>query len=469
MPLTQTLAGRLGTTRRAVIVRSGCSRLLPVLVFLALAFSSPARAQQCPDLRGYYPGDMPDWPVLAQQLELLTPHCLLSSEFFALLGGAQLNSGLRAEAFESLERALLLNPDNGAAQIDYAQVLFEEGQLFAALELNGRILERDDLPDQLGSALQERQNQWQSLTRQTTYQAEILGGYDDNLNGAPTPDQITLTLSGESVLLTLNPDFRPVSGPYLNLGAGVAHRQLFTGHQQNWGLQLRGRVSEDADSDLLQIDGRYSFIRPRRDHSWQLDGSVRNLFFGGSALFTATEARARYSADSALRCKPYYDLVVQHQLFHNQSQLNAVDGRASLGFSCPIGIFGGSENLSSQRLNVEFGVLESRAIKANRPGGDRDGWQFIADWEYRLPDRSFRVTLNHTRLDDQDTYNPLVISGGRREIKRSFGLFQYQQPVEIQGNSAVLLVNFYHQLQHSNIALFETDDTALEIGLSFRF
>ena len=407
--------------------------------------------------------------MLAEQLESLIPQCLLSSEFFALLGGAQLNSGLMAEAFESLERSLLLNPDNGAAQIDYAQVLFEEGQLFAALELNGRILEREDLPNQLEPALQERQTQWQSLTRQTTYQAEILGGYDDNLNGAPTPDQITLTLSGESVLLTLNPDFRPVRGPYLNLGAAVAHRQLFPGHQQNWGLQLRGRISEDSNSDLLQIDGRYSFIRPRRDNSWQLDGSVRNLFFGGSALFTATEARARYSTDSSLRCKPYYDIVLQHQLFHNQSQLNAVDGRASLGLSCPINTFFGSENLGSQRLNIEFGVLESRAIKADRPGGDRDGWQFTADWEYRLPGRSFRATLNHTRLDDQDTYSPLVISGGRREIERSYGLFQYRQPVEIQGYSANLLVNFFHQLQGSNIELFETDDTALEIGLSFSF
>lgn len=469
MPLTQTLIGRLGTIKRAVIVRPSCSRLLNVLGFLALLHSSPASAQLCPDLSPYYPGDTPNWPDLAQRLESLTEQCLLSSEFFALLGGAQLNSGLRAEAFESLERALLLNPDNGAAQIDYAQVLFEEGQLFAALELNDMLLEREDLPNQLGSALQERHQQWQSLTRQTNYQAEVLGGYDDNLNGAPTPDQITLTLSGESVLLTLNPDFRPVSGPYLNLGAGLVHRQLFPGHQQNWGLQLRGRASEDSNSDLLQIDGRYSFIRPRRSNSWQLDGSVRNLFFGGSALFTATEARARYSTDSAMRCKPYYDLVFQHQLFHNQSQLNAVDGRASVGFSCPIGTSAAADNSGSQRLNVELGVLESRAIKQNRPGGDRDGWQFTADWEYRLPGRTLRATFNHTRLDDQSSYSPLVLAGGKRQIERSYGLFQYRQPIDIQGNSAALVVNFYHQLQNSNIELFETDDTALEIGLSFSF
>ena len=51
-------------------------------------------------------------------------------------GAAQLNNGKVAEAAESLERALLLEPDNGAAQVDYAQVLYLQGDLFSALAMN---------------------------------------------------------------------------------------------------------------------------------------------------------------------------------------------------------------------------------------------------------------------------------------------------------------------------------------------
>ncbi|MDA1370921.1 MAG: tetratricopeptide repeat protein [Proteobacteria bacterium] len=452
-----------------------CRLLLPVC-FSTFVFTGSAAAQSCPELVSYYPGESPNWPELAADLASVMPQCLDSSEFFALLGAAQLNSGLRAQAFESLERALLLNPDNGAAMVDYAQALYQEGQLFTAMELNAQLLQREDLPTGLESMLQARQQQWQSMTRQTSFQGDLMLGYDDNLNGAPDPSQITLTLSGESVLLALNPEFRPVSGPYLNIGLGARHRQLMPEHQQSWSAQLRGRISEDTDSDLLQLDGRYAFIRPRRDRSWQVDGAVRNLFFGGSALFTASEVRARYSTASAFACKPYYDLILQHQLFHDQSHLNALDSRASVGLSCPLngsltGLISDVTGLSggAQRLNLELGALNSQAIKTTRPGGDRQGWQFTADWEYRFSMGTFRALLNHTELDDRKTYSPLLINGAERWLKRSYVLFQYRQPIDFYGNTADLVVNLYRQRQRSNIELFETNDSTFEIGLSFAF
>ena len=110
--------------------------------------------------------------------------CLRSTEYFALRGAAQLNSGMVAESLDSLERALLLDPDNGAAQIDYAEALFQQGQLFSALALNEQILDRGDLPANLQPALAARQQTWQSMTQQTSFQADLLAGYDTNLNGA---------------------------------------------------------------------------------------------------------------------------------------------------------------------------------------------------------------------------------------------------------------------------------------------
>ena len=136
-----------------------------------------------------------------QQLAPLLAECLESSEFFALHGAAQLNSGQLAAALESLERALLIEPDNGAARIDYAQALYEQGQLFTALEINAQLLTRTDLPPNLQPLLASRQQSWQALTRETVYQLDVLAGYDDNLNGGLDSGQVTLTLSGNPVPL----------------------------------------------------------------------------------------------------------------------------------------------------------------------------------------------------------------------------------------------------------------------------
>lgn len=429
----------------------------------SLIFSSGA-ASACPDLTAFYADENSDWPELAEQLASLMPECLQSAEFFALFGAAQLNSGAYAEALESLERALLLEPANGAAQIDYAEALFQQGQIFPALELNGLLMQRNDLPASLLPLLQGRQQSWRSLTRQHGFQADFLAGYDTNLNGAPDPGQITLTLSGEPVVLNLNPEFRPNSGPYLNVRLGSRYRQLAPDHQHNWTNQLRGRLSEDTDSDLLQFDSRYSFIKPNAEHNWQLDAGLSNLFFGGNILYTATEGRFRYSGQNGGSCRPYAAIAVQHQLFHNQSHLNAIESKATGGISCPLEFPN-----NQQVISAEFSLLSNSAIKSRRTGGNRGGWQFNADWQYFLPNSVLSAQINHTELQDREDYSPLLAGGAERWLNRSYLLIQYQKPLSYLGENTSLMVNLFHQRQRSNIELFRSIDSTFEVGISMTF
>jgi hypothetical protein len=384
--------------------------------------------------------------------------CLGSAEFFALYGAAQLNSGNVAEATESLERALLLRPEYGAAQIDYAQALFLQGQLFSALELNEVLLSRTDLPPELQVIIQSRQQFWQSLTTEKSAQLDVLAGHDSNLNGAPDPDQITLTLSGEPVLLALNEEFRPQSGPYLNFRLGGRYRQLAPQYQHSWLTEVRGRISEDADTDLLQLDSRYTFVRPDRNQSWQVDAGVGYLQFGGSSLYTAADVRVRYQRASRLTCKPYYGLALQQQYFHGQTQLNALESKASAGVVCPI-----VSSSGSQQLGAEFSVLANTANESERPGGDRNGWQVNLDWRVSLPVGEFRSQLSHTRLNDSDGYTPLLADGAKRSLSRSYVLLQYRRPIR---RDMTFLLNVYHQNQSSNLDLFRSVDSTLEIGIS---
>ena len=436
------------------------------LIYLALvsAFAAPVAAQTCPDLSTYYADSDPDWAAVEAQLALLMNQCLRSTDYFALRGAAQLNSGMIAESLDSLERALLLDPDNGAAQIDYAEALFQQGQLFSALALNEQILERSDLPSNLQPAIAARQETWQAMTQQLSFQADLLAGYDTNLNGAPDPDLITLTLSGEPVFLPLSEEFRPVSGPYLNPRLGMRYRQLAPDHQHNFSAEVRGRASEDQESDLVQLGARYAYVKPGTTGSWQVATGMSHLFFGGSALYSATEASGRYHWNRTAACRPFTTLATQHQLYHEQQRLNSLEAKVTAGLSCPRS----GEN-SQQLWSLDVGWLHNEPLRSGRPGGVREGWQMNMDWQATWQGNTFRALVNHTQLDDRRGYSPLLAGGAARWLERSYVLLQYRRPLAWATQDASLLVNLYHQRQRSNIELFRTFDNTFEVGFSFRF
>jgi len=434
-----------------------CTALLFIASFGLVTVSSNASAE-CPDLTPYYPGADVNWPSLSQQLEPMSSECLESSEFYALLGAAKLNSGDIADAFESLERALLLEPENGAAQMDYAQALYLQGQLFSALEINDALLAREDLPSNLEGIVLQRQKSWRALTTERSAQLDILAGHDNNLNGAPGPSQLTLTLSGEPIVLPLNKEFRPQSGPYMNFRLGGRYRQLGPNYQHNWLTEVRGRLSEDSESDLLQFDSRYSFIRPGRRQSWQVNTGISHLQFGGSSLYTGLDVSARYQRATSLSCKPYYQMATQYQLFHNQRQLTALESKAGVGLSCPR-----STSWGNYQISTELSLLSNTGIEPERPGGNRDGWQASIDWQIDLPLGEFRSQLGYTELNDTDGYSPLLVDGAQRWLRRSYVLLQYRRPL-FEGTT--LLVNLFHQDQHSNLELFQSIDSTIEIGIS---
>jgi len=440
-----------------------------IFAFIAALFATlpvVAQAQQsCPDLSAYYGStQQTDWSQLETKLAGIKLECLESSEFFALHGAAQLNSGLLNQSLESLERALLIDPNNGAAQIDYGQAMYQKGQLFMALEINQRLLARGDLPENLKPALRARQQTWKALTRQQSFQVDALGGYDNNLNGAPSPDQVTLTLSGEAIPLTLDTDFRPLGGSYVNLRLGSRYRALAPEHQHNWATDLRARTSEDSDSNLIQLTSRYAFIKPQDGHSWQLTGGLSHLNFGGIGLFTGLDTSARYQADSSFLCKPYYDLAVQLQHYQEQDFLNGVESKASAGLNCSN--LGATNN---QRITVEIGLLNNQALSSARLGGDRNGWQFKADWQILLGSAVFTAQLNHVQLDDNDGYSALLDNGAARKLDRSYFLLQYRKPLAALGSNSSLMINVYRQIQSSNIEFFRTSNASAEIGLSWSF
>jgi len=416
----------------------------------------PLSATACPALDSYYPFSPTAWPDVRARLAKIIGECLESSEFFALLGASELNTGELASALEALERALLLNPENGAAKIDYAQALFQAGQIFPALELNSNLLSRSDTPMHLVAILQERQELWTKQTSRKGLVAEMGLGYDSNLNGAPSRSDLTLTLSGEPVQLTLDEAYQPISDPYLNVRLAGTYQKLTPDFSHDFLAAVRNRSSAHPQSDLLQLDWRYSLGSNWSNWLWNLTAGTSHLIFGGSPLYSVTEARAYFRPEGS-GCVPKYEMAAQYQLYHGQSLFSGVETSASAGMECrPEG--------GDRLYGMEAGFVENIAVNGQRPGGERNGWKLRLYWQQDLGKGVVDVQFSLASLDDEMGYSELLASGARRQLNSRLFRMQYRQNLK---QKLDFQVNVSHQGQSSNLIPFQNNGTAFELGLSY--
>jgi hypothetical protein len=419
----------------------------------------PAAAQQsCPDLSPYYQSQAGNWDDLIASLVILQPRCLQSAEYYALLGAAELNGGYLEAAREALERALLLQPDHGAAAVDYAQALYLLGEEFAAIDLNAQLLRRNDLPSPLGSSLQQRHDAWVARTRSSGFTADVAVGYDDNLNGAPARSEFSLTLAGGIIEVPVDERFRPISGPYANFRLGGFSQRRSAERTHDFSYAVRNRQSEFSEAELLQGDLRYALGIPLRHVRWDLSAGTTHLMYGGSPLFTASDFHIRVR-ETGSGCRPLAEVAVQHQLYHQQSFMAGAEFGLTGGVECQLPDRKGS-------FSIEGGYVENHALKARRPGGDREGWTLRAGWQQALGSGMFRIQYGLASLNDERGYNEVLQNGARRRILSRQFRAQYLRPVR---QNLTFQINVSHQRQGSNLEPFESRGTAADLGLSLIF
>ena len=431
-------------------------------ILLLVGISSVAHGL-CPPLGPFQSANEGAWDSTRQSLAEIFDQCLLSSEYFSLLGAAQLNTGQLTDALESLERSLLLDPDNGAALIDYSEALLQDGQLFAAIEVNQLLLERSDAPPGLERQLKNRQREWQALTRQTDWQIDLLGGYDSNLNGAPDTETVALTLSGEPIFLALNENYQAVAGPFLNARVAATHSRLGPEYQNTFFGQMRGRLSDDSSSDVTQLAARYTRRGPILPASGQVSAGLNHLAFLGNSLFSGADVSYRGEQATTGSCSTNLSAAVQQQRWHQQRRLDGLEMRAGAQASCRV------SSTASQEVTFGAGILHNLALNGDRLGGNRDGWQLSAGWRQASAQRFFSAEINFTSILDGRGFSPLLENNARRSVARGSALLQYRERLGFLLQGLEFVTNIYYQKQKSNISLFETNDTSVEIGFSWRF
>ena len=432
--------------------------------FAIASVSTSFAMASCPDLTNFYEFIEETPAPVIEQLSLLQQQCSQSAEYFALLGAAHLYSGDLLRALEELELSLLLDPENGAAAVDYAEVLYRQGQILSALEVNQRLLSRADLPEALRESLRSRQRRWGRSRILRNFSIAVFAGFDDNLNSAPISDQLSLTLSGSSVTLDVSPDFQAKSGAYSRVLLGGAARRLGQAFNTQVSGQVRGRFSGDSRYELVQASSQASFSEAK--DSTNFDGSVGldHVLFGGNAIFSSVTARTRYVLGRYRSCRFYPRLAIQYQYFHEQSSLSGIETGYGAGGEC--NLFGGNQ---ANQFAIEMTAVTNRSTEGYRLGEDRDGWRLNLLWRGQVGDGELLSQYVRTRLADEVGYSPLFKSNAKREEILDSVFLQYRRPLRRLGASAQFFTTYSYHSQDSTIDLFKTRGNSFEIGINWSF
>ena len=438
-------------------------KLLALVISLSCLFQYSA-ASACPDLSGFY--EMSDDEIYSIEAELsaLSGECSDSSEYFALLGSFQLSRGDLLQANESLELALLLNPQNGSALLDYAEVLSQQGQVLNAIELGEQLLTREDLPSGLEELIAERLRGWEQATTDKGLVIGISAGHDDNLNSAPINDSLTLTLSGRPVVLDVAPEFQATGGNYSRFAINGFSRTTTSDAVYSLSGGVSGKFSDFSQYQAVQGSTRFVLADGGDLPRWNIEAGLDYLNYGENSIFGSTTLRASYVAKRVGSCEIMSVAALQYQHFYKARVLSGIEGVVGLGTFCRIPGSAGNE-----RFGIEAGALHNKARDQNRLGHDRRGWRVNMAWQKNLGRGTASVQYTHSELDDESGYSVLFDNGIRRTESLDSLNARYLYPLGSYFGNANLIAWLSYYRQRSSVPLFRTSGTVAEISINWAF
>ncbi len=433
----------------------------PGIVLLTGIFAS-LTLKACPDLSNLYQTLAVNPEQAELELSELVDACSESSEYFAMLGAARLASGNLFQALENLELSLLIDPDNGSALVDYAEVMYRQGDIFSALELNSELLTRDDLPSGLKGALSARQRRWERERIQRNLIVAGFVGYDHNLNSAPVSDQLALTLSGNSVILDVSPEYQAQEGAYAKVLTGANFRRLGRSLSGQFSGQITGRFSDDSQHELLQASNQVVITETRSQPRWDAFFRLDHVVYGGNSIFSSSTVMARYLFRPDRACVVYPKAAFQYQYFYEQRSLTGVEKSFGVGADCNLRWLG-----VANRVGMEVSHLSNEGTRSGRLGSDRDGWRMNLVWRRQIGAGAIFAQYVQTQLDDSEGYSPIFDLGQKREETLNSFFVQYTRPLTRLGRTAQFFSNLSYHDQNSTIDLFKTRGFATEIGINW--
>ncbi len=436
------------------------------------------------------------------------PMCLKSAPYYALLGEMHLLAHQPKEALESLERALLIEPDQPGVQFDFAMSLAESGDAESAKALIDQIMRRPDVPMTLKQALVKLKDPQHVLSNSVNklsasldpkglgqeavampgqIEAEknkakawglsgnmglMLGG-DINLNSASFVNSVNLTLPNGVVALTLDPSSLPQKGPvHLATLQLIAQRPL--GEKTllisaSWmGRETPGNPGLGFNNEEFVVH-----LRPQGDVGWHQRGVVNHFELGRSNFYNGLAWSNWWQSDVSQALRPYlgeqatcYSKVggdFERRTYAQDASQNGFYLGAMLGSSCMSG---------QDQFNLTVQEGQDWASEALRAGGNQRRLEVKFQWFHFGEKSRLGVEIGQQWLRDSTTYSELLGGIDRITQRNSVRMsYQYQlfEKLSMMQGSLAWVSTLERQSYRSTISLFNLRGESFQTGLKWEF
>ena len=263
--IAQGNAQQSGQESAQVKTQAACSLESSQEVFQRLPKASPNKLQNGAFLNALRALDAYTETVLLPHLQAKLPDCQNSVPWLVQAGQTLMSAQQYLLASDYLERAIMLEPGNQGAKLDYALALAGSEQQDAALSLVQGLMQEPSMPAHLQASIQalmdklqkasgQNSSEWQaSSTTAHKFYAGLKLGRDSNLLGAPNLSELSLNFSGIPFSLPLDSSYLSKPGNYSRADAGWSYtRPTEEGHLWQVWAQARDRASPSSAEAALR-------------------------------------------------------------------------------------------------------------------------------------------------------------------------------------------------------------------------
>jgi len=378
--------------------------------------------------------------------------------FLAELGHLLVQQKLYLDAAEYLEAAILLDPNNKSAQLDYALALSGSGDLRSGSAMLSTLINEPGLPTELAPSLGLANEMLKRGGWQARGLAGLTIGYDSNLLGAPNLSGLALTVSGQTAVLPLEPSYLAKKGAYGQADVQYEARKIdLDGRRYDFYGNIRQRLApeySDANFSQFNLVGEYgspsSFGETYANYTLSGYQTYSESFYSsnaigaGAILPLATSCALRLGLSGALR----------------RYATNTVLSGNYLGLQA----IAGCQNPFYWQVIANLG--QDMPVDAQRPGGAQNQTSLRALTLIPAPAGQVLIDGQAAMFQDTQGYSPLLANGQTRLMTQYSLKTEYQYAIKKDWQAAVGY-NWVNQV--STLALFSFNSSGPYLALRLRW
>lgn len=328
--------------------------------------------------------------------------CDTRADYHAHLGGLLLQDGQFEAAAESLEKSLLLSPEQPGTQLDYAHALALLGDKLSAQHIVKQVSARSDIDPGLRKWLQSTrsddplaQAQWSLLLlMQTT------AGHESNLTSATNARDITLILPNGPVVVPLDPSSKAQKGFALKTLFGLQAQSPIGAPDLRLSLAFQTRRAEKTqDNHFAAASATYAM--PLDAGQARLRWDIQQSQANGKPHFRNQSLGLQYHfAINPTPCQWHVAISSAEQSYASSPELDGRLSQVRLESSC--------KHTDQSATHWGIGSGHDRAKSEQRPGGNKSRQDWGVRHDRTIGRAATQVWLRQTAQQDSERFSPLL-------------------------------------------------------------